>query len=74
MRVVVPDDGGQSEDALNDAAADAGDGFAVVSKTHSMTWRSGLKNCAPGRGFSPLRALRSISMPAWPISASKLVP
>lgn len=34
-----------------------------VSKTDSMIWRSGLKKRCPGRGFSPLRAGRSKSMP-----------
>ena len=52
--VVVPDSGGQGQDALGDAGADPGDGAAVVvleveltlrvSLTDSMIWRSGLKN------------------------------
>ncbi len=43
-----------------------------VSLIDSMIWRSGLKNWAPGRSGSPLRAGRNSRRPAWLRVASKL--
>lgn len=67
--VVVPDGGGQGENALQHPG-DHPAGVCPpwrsrsswplrVSLTDSMVWRSGLKNCAPGLAGSPWRAGRS---------------
>jgi len=45
-----------------------------VSKIDSTIWRSGLKNCDPGRSASPLRAGRSRHRPCSARVASKLAP
>jgi hypothetical protein len=80
----VPDGGGQGEDALQDAGQHAGWGVAAVALQvelafegvveDSMTWRSGLKNRAPGRSGSPLRAGRGRLAPALASCASKSRP
>ncbi len=60
--VVVPDRGGQGEDALQDADRHTGGVWPPcrsrsswplkVSLTDSMIWRRGLNRCAPARGLA----------------------
>ena len=79
--LVVPDGGGEGQDAGEDGHGDAGFGAAAVAfeaelgfgvlLTDSMIWRSGHRNRVPGRAGSVLVAGRMTAMPVWASRASK---
>lgn len=72
--VVVPDHGGEGQDALQDPDCDPDTGAATMAfqvqlafevwLTDSMSCRSGLNSRAPGRSASPLRAGRNSRRPS----------
>ncbi len=83
--VVVPDRGGEGEDALQDADQDSGGGVAAVAFEVELgferlidrliVWRNGLNSGAPGRWGSPCElgaagAGARTSTRGWPTSRS----
>ena len=79
-RVVVPDRGGQRQDALTDSGTRAGNGATAVLFHVQLTLEGvedrldalaqRLKTRSPARSASALRVGRSSSMPIWFRSAS----